>query len=100
MNGSQTERSRDLVKDTEGVMKALMNGRSQSANNEVESAQKSRKSSVNGLQLEGTIESADSDFDSELKDEVDIAISKCLEDQCSLKKLRITKVSKGQYKLE
>jgi len=36
----------------------------------------------------------------ELRDEVDLAISKCLDDQSSLKKLRILKVSKGQYRLE
>ena len=35
-----------------------------------------------------------------MKDEVDIAIGKCLEDQSSLKKLRISKISKGKYRLE
>ena len=33
-------------------------------------------------------------------DEIDLAISKCLEDQSSLKKLKIKKVSKGQYLIE
>jgi len=82
-------------------MKALMTGRSQSANKEVESASRSKKGSThNGLQLNASMESAESENELELKDEVDLAISKCLEDQCSLKKLQITKVSKGQYKLE
>lgn len=36
----------------------------------------------------------------EMRDEVDLAIGKCLEDQSSLKNLRISKVSKGQYRLE
>lgn len=31
----------------------------------------------------------------EMRDEIDMAIQKCLEDQSSLKKLRIMKVSKG-----
>ena len=31
----------------------------------------------------------------EMRDEIDLAIQKCLEDQSSLKKLRIMKVSKG-----
>ena len=35
-----------------------------------------------------------------MKDEIDLAIQKCLEDQSSLKKLKIQKVSKGQYLLE
>ena len=33
-------------------------------------------------------------------DEIDVAIQQCLEDQTSLKKLKISKVSKGQYLLE
>ena len=36
----------------------------------------------------------------ELKDEVDLALSKCLEDQSALKKLKIEKVEKGLYRLE
>ena len=36
----------------------------------------------------------------EIHDEIDLAIQKCLEDQTSLKKLKIAKVSKGVYKLE
>ena len=36
----------------------------------------------------------------EMRDEIDLAIQKCVEDQSSLKKLKITKVSKGQYMLE
>ena len=36
----------------------------------------------------------------EILDEVDLAIQKCLDDQTSLKKLKISKVSKGQYMLE
>ena len=36
----------------------------------------------------------------EMKDEIDIAIQKCLEDQTSLNKLHITKISKGQYLLQ
>ena len=36
----------------------------------------------------------------ELKDEVDIAISKCLEDQSALKKLKIAKLAKNRYKVE
>ena len=35
-----------------------------------------------------------------MRDEIDLAIQKCLEDQTSLKKLRISKVQKGQYMLE
>lgn len=35
-----------------------------------------------------------------MRDEVDLAIQKCLEDQTSLQKLKIKKVSKGQYLLE
>ena len=36
----------------------------------------------------------------EMLDEIDLAIQKCLEDQTSLKKLKIKKVSKGQYLIE
>lgn len=36
----------------------------------------------------------------ELKDEIDLAIQKCLDDQTSLKKLKIRKVAKGEYLLE
>ena len=44
---------------------------------------------------------SDADQDGEeINDEIDLAIQQCLEDQTSLKKLKITKVSKGQYLLE
>ena len=36
----------------------------------------------------------------EVKDEVDIAICKCLEDQSALKKLKILKLNKNLYKVE
>ena len=36
----------------------------------------------------------------EVKDEIDIAIEKCLEDQSALKKLKIIKITKNQYKVE
>lgn len=35
-----------------------------------------------------------------MQDEIDVAIQQCLEDQTSLKKLKISKVSKGQYLVE
>ena len=35
-----------------------------------------------------------------MRDEIDLAIQKCLDDQTSLKKLKICKVSKGVYLLE
>ena len=44
--------------------------------------------------------SSDKDQLVEMYDEIDLAIQKCLEDQTSLKKLKISKVSKGQYFLE
>ena len=36
----------------------------------------------------------------EVKDEIDIAIEKCLEDQSALKKLRIVKMAKNMYNVE
>ena len=36
----------------------------------------------------------------EVHDDIDLAMQKCLEDQSSLKELKIEKVSKGVYKLE
>ena len=55
----------------------------------------------NGLII-GTISdwSSDRDQSNINKDEIDLAIQKCLEDQTSLKKLKIQKVTKGQYLLE
>ena len=41
-----------------------------------------------------------SSMQAEMRDEIDLAIQKCLEDQTSLKKLKIAKVSKGVYLLE
>ena len=76
-------------------MRKLMTGASH------EDSGKKSRSGVDGLQLKSPKDSdADSDDEPAIKDEVDIAISKCLEDQTSLKKLHISKVSKGQYKLE
>ena len=71
------------------------------AGKSLEESGKNPRNEVDGLQLKSSNNSdADSDEEPEFKDEVDIAISKCLEDQTSLKKLHISKVSKGQYKLE
>ena len=36
----------------------------------------------------------------ELPDEIDLALSKCLDEQSSLKKISIVRLSKGNYKFE
>lgn len=79
-------------------MKALMTGKGEPL--KTENSPKEKRSEVQGLQLQSQ---RDSDLDSDQEtdqDELDVAISKCLDDQTSLKKLQISKVKKGHYKIE
>lgn len=97
-----------------GVVSAIQLGQSTSrsadmAGHEDDETKLKRKGSENNLMkyTSGSEWSSDSARSggsflgqTEMKDEVDIALSKCLEDQSSLKKLRIEKVQKGVYRLE